>query len=255
MKIGYCAALEKAGTLREIGYDFIEPRLLSYPLVDRATLAAAEVAVSRSELPILAFGSFFPYDMRLVGPAVDERSVKDYLARAAALTSAAGASVAALGSAWSRNVPPGWDRSRARAQLLEAYSWAADAFTGSGVTLAIEPQNRKETNIILSIEEAVAYAAQVDSPVLKVMADFYHMDEEGEPLENLRTYADWIVHVQLADTGRKRPGTGSYDYDTFFGYLKEGGYTGAVSIEIADEIPAPDMRRSYEFLRRFWPAG
>jgi hypothetical protein len=139
------------------------------------------VAVSRSVLPILAFGSFFPYDMSLVGPAVDERSVKDYLARAAALTSAAGASVAALGSAWSRNVPPGWDRSRARAQLLEAYSWAADAFTGSGVTLAIEPQNRKETNIILSIEEAVGYAAQVDSPVLKVMADFYHMDEEGEP--------------------------------------------------------------------------
>jgi sugar phosphate isomerase/epimerase len=87
------------------------------------------------------------------------------------------------------------------------------------------------------------------------MADFYHMDEEGESLENLRTYADWIVHVQLADTGRKHPGTGSYDYDTFFGYLKEGGYTGAVSIEIADEIPAPDMRHSYEFLRRYWPAG
>ena len=100
-----------------------------------------------------------------------------------------------------------------------------------------------------------AVKANSNQAVLKVMADFYHMDEEGEPLENLRTYADWIVHVQLADTGRKRPGTGSYDYDTFFGYLKEGGYTGAVSIEIADEIPAPDMRRSYEFLRRFWPAG
>jgi sugar phosphate isomerase/epimerase len=254
VKIGYCAPIEKAETIREIGYDFIEAKLLSYPLLDRATLAAAKVAVSRSSLPILAFGSFFPYDMRLVGPTVDERSVKDYLARAADLTSAAGASVAALGSAWSRNVPPGWDRSRAQAQLLEAYSWAADAFAGSGVTLAIEPQNRKETNIILGIEEAVGYAAQVDSPVLKVMADFYHMDEEGESLQHLRMYADWIVHIQLADTGRKHPGTGSYDYDTFFGHLKEGGYTGAISIEIADEISPPEMRHSYEFLRRYWPA-
>ena len=67
-------------------------------MLDRATLAAAKVAVSRSSLPILAFGSFFPYDMRLVGPTVDERSVKDYLARAAELTSAAGASVAAWAS-------------------------------------------------------------------------------------------------------------------------------------------------------------
>jgi sugar phosphate isomerase/epimerase len=254
VKIGYCAPLEQAETLRDTGYDFIEPRLLSYPLVDRATLAAAKAAVSRSSLPILAFGSFFPYDMRLVGPAVEERSIKDYLARAAELTSASGARVASLGSAWSRNVPPGWDRPRARAQLLEAYAWAAEAFTGSGVTLAIEPQNRNETNIILDIPEAVGYAAQVDSPALKVMADFYHMDEEAEPLRHLRTYADWIVHVQLADTGRRRPGTGSYDYETFSRYLGEAGYASAVSIEIAGEVSASEMRHSYEFLRRYWPA-
>jgi len=238
VKIGYCAALEKAGTLREIGYDFIEPRLLSYPLVDRATLAAAKVAVSRSKLPILAFGSFFPYDMRLVGPTVDKRAVKDYLARAAELTSAAGASVAALGSAWSRNVPPGWDRSPARAQLLEAYSWAADAFTGSGVTLAIEPQNRKETNIILSIEEAVGYAAQVDSPVLKVMADFYHMDEEGESLKTC---------------GRTRIGSSTSSSPTPDGNVRERARTTTTPSSVTSRraaTPAPSRSRSRTRFRR-----
>ena len=38
-----------------------------------------------------------------------------------------------LGSAWSRNVPDGFDRARAEEQLRQAYSWAAEAFRGSGV--------------------------------------------------------------------------------------------------------------------------
>ena len=45
-----------------------------------------------------------------------------------------------LGSAWSRNVPEGFDRARAEEQLRQAYSWVAEAFTGRGVVVAIEPR-------------------------------------------------------------------------------------------------------------------
>jgi sugar phosphate isomerase/epimerase len=255
LKIGYCAPLEKADVLKAIGYDFIEPKLMSYPLEDQQSLDNAKTAVSRSSLPILAFCAFFPYDMRLVGPEVDQDHLKSYLARAAGLTNAAGAEVAVMGSAWSRNVPENWERSRAEDQLLQAYSWAADAFEGTGVVIGIEPQNRKEANIITNLTEAVGYAKAVNRDEIKVMADFYHMDEESEPLETLRTFSDWIVHVQLADTGRQNPGTGSYDYDTFFRHLKECGYTGHISVELMHEIPESEMRRSLEFLRNYWPSA
>jgi sugar phosphate isomerase/epimerase len=251
MKIGYSATLDQADLVAEAGYDFIEPKLFAFGLADRASLDAAKQQLARSPLPTLAFGSFFPRHLRLVGPDVDPVGIKEYLARAAELTSSAGALVAVMGSAWARNVPDGFARDRAEAQLVEAYGWAADAFEGSGVMLAIEPQNRTEANIILSVEEGVEFAHRVDRPGLKVIADFWHLDQEREPLDHLRTYAEWIVYVQVADTDRKRPGSGSYDYDAFFGHLRDGGYTGNVSVEIAGDIPVAEMRRSREFLRRY----
>ena len=42
-----------------------------------------------------------------------------------------------------------------------------------------------------------------------MLADFYHMDEENEPLDELVVNAGWLAHVHLADTGRMSPGTGS----------------------------------------------
>jgi sugar phosphate isomerase/epimerase len=137
--------------------------------------------------------------------------------------------------------------------LLRAYSWAADAFEETGVVIGIEAQNRKEANIITSLDEAVHYAQAVNRPQIKVMADFYHMDEENEPLEKLSEFSDWIVHIQLADTGRQNPGTGSYDYETFFRHLKESHYGGHISVELMHEIPESEMRRSLKFLRNYWP--
>ncbi|MBT2249056.1 sugar phosphate isomerase/epimerase [Arthrobacter sp. BHU FT2] len=255
MKIGFCAKLEQAERLKAIGYDYIEPPLLNFELADKASLDAAKLAVSRSSLPALVFSSFFPRDMRIVGPEVDEAFVKSYLARVAELCESAGSEVAVMGSAWSRNVPDGFDRQRAADQLLQAYDWAADAFMGSGTVVAIEPQNRKEANIILTLEDAVGFARQVDRPELKVMVDFYHVDEEREPLEHLTTYAEWIAHVQLADTNRQHPGTGSYDFDTFFGHLKKNGYGGHISVEVMHELSTDEMQHSYSFLRGFWPQG
>jgi sugar phosphate isomerase/epimerase len=160
MDIGFCAPVDLSQVLREIGYDFVEPQVLTYPLTDRESVAAASRAVAGSCLPTPVFSGFFPHDMRIVGPGVDEPLVRNYLARAAEFLNAAGARVAVMGSAWSRNVPRGWERSRAEQQLLAAYCLAADAFADSGVIIGIEPQCRKEANIITTVSEAVEYAGR-----------------------------------------------------------------------------------------------
>lgn len=253
MKIGWCEGLLNAALLKEIGYDFIELPLAPLGLEDRETFAASKQAVRHSPLATSAFNVFFPKDIRVVGPEVDVARVRSYLGRAAELLSEARAQVVVLGSGWARNAPNGWERARAEEQWLEALSWCADALEGTGVTLVIEPLNRKESNIVNSVEEGVRFAERINRPEIRVLADLYHMNEEQEPLETLKANALWLAHIHLADTGRKNPGTGSFDYDRLFGYLREIGYEGMISAECKVERLEADARHSLNFLRRHWP--
>ena len=167
--------------------------------------------------------------------------------------SGVGAKAAVFGSAWARNVPEGFDRQRAEDQILSALDLCADRLKGTGVTLVIEPLYRQESNIINSVAEGVSFARRVNRHEIKVLADFFHMDEEREPLEVLRTHRDWLAHIHIADTGRRNPGSGSYPYDRFFGLLKEIDYQGMISAECSVSDPKADMRASHQFLRRHWP--
>jgi sugar phosphate isomerase/epimerase len=245
MRLGWCAGLKDAGFVNDAGYDYIE-----LPLAAQDFSAGARIA---SPLPVGAFNYFFPQDMRIVGDDVDETKLDRYLGRAAEIMGSAGARAAVMGSAWARNVPDGFARKRAEDQIVRALDRIADHLKGTGVTLAIEPLYRQESNIINSVAEGVAFARCVNRPEIRVLADFFHMDEENEPLETLREHRDWVVHIHLADTGRRNPGTGAYPYDRFFGLLKEIGYAGMMSAECKIEDPANDMRHSHAFLRRHWP--
>jgi sugar phosphate isomerase/epimerase len=253
MEIGWCAPLDRAEQVKQAGYDYIEIPLAAFGLEDDQSLAMARQRVATAPLAIPVFNWFFPQDMRIVGPDIDARRIRGYLGRAAELMHATKAESAVLGSGWARNVPQGWERSRAEAQILETLSWCADALAGTGVVVGVEAQNRKETNIITSIDEAASYAEKINRPEIAVMADFYHMDEEHESFDALKRHAKWLVHIQLADTGRRNPGTGSYDYAGFFGTLKGCGYRGRISVECMIEISEPEMERSSQFLRTFWP--
>lgn len=251
MKIGWCGTLDDAGLMRDLGLDFIELPLFPFGLEDPQTFAAAKQAVARSPLPALAFNFFFPRDMSLVGPDIDERRIRNYLARAAELLAVAQAQVIVLGSGRSRNIPDGFERARAEDQFQQLLSWCADALESSTATLAIEPLNRKESNFINSVADGVKLAQAVAHPKIRMLADFYHMDEEREPLETLKVNGGWLTHIHLADTGRRNPGSGYYDYDTFFARLKEAGYAGMVCAECKIERREAEMRSSLQFLKRY----
>jgi sugar phosphate isomerase/epimerase len=249
MKLGWCSPLEDADLIKETGYDFIEVPLAPLGLEDRATFAASRRAVLNSPLPTSAFNVLFPKDLRIVGPSIDVHRIRNYLARAAELLADAQAQVVVFGSGWARNIPENWSRPQGEDQFLQALSWCADALKGTGVTLAIEPLNRKETNLINSVEEGARYVQQVNRSEIRLLADFYHMDEEQESLETLRTHGEWLFHIHVADSGRRNPGTGTYDYERFFGHLEAIGYAGTISAECEVTRPAVELRHSLSFLR------
>jgi sugar phosphate isomerase/epimerase len=163
------------------------------------------------------------------------------------------AQIVVLGSGWTRNVPDGWSQAQAEDEFLTTLAWCADALRGTGATLVIEPLNRKESNLVNSVGDGARLAKLLGRDEVRGLADFYHMDEESEPLDELRTHGEWLAHIHLADTGRLNPGTGAYDYPTFFGNLKAGGYGRLLSAECGFKgEPLASMRESVAFMRRAW---
>jgi sugar phosphate isomerase/epimerase len=263
MRIGYALPLvkgtkeplEQAELLASMGYDYVELPLAGFDLTGPEGTQAAKRCVASTAIPTAVLQSFMPASIRVTGPDVHEALVKAYLGRAAEVCHAAGARAAVFGAAWSRNVPEGWSREVAHDQLVAAFTWTAEAFAGSGTVVGIEPQNLKEANIIRFLDEAVGYAREVDRPEIKVTVDFYHLDEEATPLTDISRFGEWICHVQTADTGRNRPGSGNYDYASFAEQLRIIGYDETISVEVMKTLGPDLMRESLDYLRGIWPAS
>jgi sugar phosphate isomerase/epimerase len=256
-QFGWCGPLARAEEFQAAGADYIEAQLVPMLLEDDACLAEAKARVRELPLPALAMSYLFPHDVRVVGDQVNEARNRRYFDRVVELLALAGSRIVVFGSGWTRNVPDGWEVERAESQFLHTLDWCARALQGSGTTLVIEPLNRKESNLCTSVSDGVRLARLLNRPEVRGLADFYHMDEEREPLATLENQGGWLAHVHLADTGRLNPGTGegaaAYDYPTFFTHLKNAGYSGLMSCECGVQgEPIPAMRHSLQFLRQQW---
>jgi sugar phosphate isomerase/epimerase len=251
MLIGCCCALDQAEAARTAGFDYLEGPLVSLlPEQDDEHFAPVLAAYQSAPLPVRAFNIFLPGDLKVVGPAVDQARVERYVATALARARQVGAEVLVFGSGVARRVPDGFSRERAGDQLVHFLRTVADAATANGLTIAIEPLNRKESNIINSVAEGVELAQRVDRAPIRVLADFYHIDEESEPLAHLSQFKEWLAHVHVADTERLAPGTGGYPYAEFANELRRAGYTGMVSIECRWQDFAAEAGPAVQFLRR-----
>jgi sugar phosphate isomerase/epimerase len=132
---------------------------------------------------------------------------------------------------------------------------AGEAAAAHGVTLVLEPLNRRETNLVTSVAEGAEVVRAVGHPSVRLMADLYHMVLEAEPFDVLDPVADLLAHVHVAYTGRLAPGTGAYDYPGFFGALQRIGYTGRIAAENTwRDFPA-EGEPAVTFLRRQWSAA
>ncbi|WP_274362928.1 sugar phosphate isomerase/epimerase family protein [Paenibacillus thermotolerans] len=248
--LGWCKGIDEADLLHKYGFDYIEAPISALQVEDNKQLRMMISKYINSPIPVKALNLFFPRDMKVVGPDVDWRRVRNYNARVADALARIGAEIAVFGSGGSRKFPDGWGRARADEQMLILLRDIAGEFAGTGITLAIEPLNRKETNLINSVAEGVAFAKLINAEPIRVLADFYHMDEEQEDYQTLIEQKDWLAHIHIADTGRRSPGTGLYPYDTFVEKLKEAGYAGMISAECSVTEPDLELPASLAFMRR-----
>ncbi len=172
-----------------------------------------------------------PGDLAVVGQAVDEARIAGYLERAMQRLERLGTRVAVVGSGRSRAVPAGFDGRRALDQF-ESVLRSAAAIAGShGVVLALEPLRRAETNLINSVAEGAAFLRERGLGEVRLLADLYHMREEGEPPEVVAGCADLLAHVHVAGAARRPPGPADDDLADFVARLRAAGYEEGCSVE------------------------
>jgi len=249
--IGICVSPDKVSALAP-GYDHLELVVSSnlVPLEADDVYAARQAELDDLRPRIRAFNSFVPAEVRLVGESVDWEQVELYVERALHRAANLGGDVVVFGSGGARAVPMGYSRVLAWGQLVRFLTLCADQAATHDITIAIEPLNRTECNIITTYLEGVQLAKDVARDEVRVLADIYHFMMEAEPLDHILDEPDWLAHVHLADTGRRWPGSGMYPLERLFAILKEIGYQGRASIECGwGEDFAGDTAKALRFLR------
>jgi D-psicose/D-tagatose/L-ribulose 3-epimerase len=218
--------------IKEMGFDLVEIALEDPSHVDPD---AIHDLLLDTGLGVGVCGAFGPSrDLTSEDPAAIQNSL-DYIERSLEIAAAIGASVfagpmySAVGKA--RQVP--------QDQKMREFDMAVDGLKKAGVlgqkygiTLAIEPLNRFETDLINTAAQARELIDAVDSPAVKVHLDTFHMNiEEESVLDAIRLIGDDLAHVHASESNRGTPGMGLAAWDQLEQGLRQVGYSGAVVIE------------------------
>ncbi|MSV36216.1 MAG: sugar phosphate isomerase/epimerase [Bryobacterales bacterium] len=235
VEFGVCADAAHFDAAVSHSFDYYEMEVAEIDRMDDARFAALKAQVLASPIRCRAYRSLIRR-FQLVGEtaAAQQSEMKAYLEKNLERCSQLGGRVVVWGSGGSRNVPPGFSRDRAWAQIQEYLHTLGDIAKKNNLVIGIEPLRRQESNIINSAGEALKLAREVNHPNIKIIVDYYHLRQENEDAEIVRTARNEIVHLHFANpTGRRWPHEASEDseYKRFFSLVKEIGYKGGLSIE------------------------
>ena len=126
-----------------------------------------------------------------------------------------------------------------------------------GTTVILEPLNRREAFYLRQVSVAAAIARDSQSAGVKVMGDFWHMQEEtSDYAAFMSAGTEYLRHVHIASRGRRlMPGEDAEKdcYMDGFRALKEMSYQGFVSFECGTKGDRDTtVRAAVELLRRQW---
>lgn len=247
VKFGVVTDLAHATLLKSQGWDYID--IFVCEVVDEVK----EDELKWLPIPVLAGARLLPDSMKIVGESVDFDALTSFMKRVTTLARDLGIKVLAFGSGQSRNILDGFDRERARQQIIDFLKMSGPLARENGAVIALESLNKTECNFINSLTEAAELAREVNHVGVKLLYDSYHAWIEDESLANLRSVSSLIRHVHVADRqNRMAPGlSGQSDYRAAFRILKEASYQGTISVEASWDI-AKDGPRVLDFLKKQW---
>jgi sugar phosphate isomerase/epimerase len=233
MEIGCCVSMDRMAALEQAGADYCELAIAPTVMagVDERAFAGVLDRVASYRLKPRAFNVFLPAELPVVGAAVDLDGLDRYVPVAFDRVRRLGGKLVVFGSGRARSIPADVGRDVALDQLADVLRWTSSLAGEHGITLALEPLRRTESNVFNSLGESAAFIYQRGLADVRLVADLFHMMEEDEPLTAVKDHRRLIAHAHIADRDRRPPGLGDYPLAEFFRELRESGYAGDCSIE------------------------
>jgi sugar phosphate isomerase/epimerase len=143
-----------------------------------------------------------------------------------------------FGSPFQRNAVDGQTVEDATQRFAEGFAAVADQAAARQVTLLVEALPKAQSNIVNTVEAAVAIVEQVNHAAVRTMFDTHNAADETEPhAVILERYLPYIRHVHVNEMDGRYCGTGDYQFGPVLEVLKRNGFGGWVSLEVFDFKP------------------
>ncbi|HYG20220.1 MAG TPA: sugar phosphate isomerase/epimerase family protein [Ohtaekwangia sp.] len=241
--IGVVQDMERDSVLREAGFGYLVEsvaKLISPRNVSEQQFQINVRKIRALKIPLVACNIFIPGELKVVGPAVDEDSVLNYVRVVFQRCQRAGIGMIIWGSGGSRRVPDGFDHAVAKKQFISIARKIAVLAGQHDITLALESLNSSEANFITTVGEALDVVKTVDHPNLRLCVDIYHMLKEGESPDIISRTGPYLRYCEIAERERRTPpGVDGDDFRPYLAALKNLGYVGKLTIECRwDDVPA-----------------
>lgn len=252
VQIGYCVPLKDLELAKTAGFDYAELRTTEVAALSDAEMDQALLRARTISLPTPVANLFLPATLKLTGPAANPDEQLAYVKKALPRMARFGVSIIVFGSGGARNFPEGFDKELAFQQLVAFGKRVAPEARAVGITIAVEPLRRQESNIINTAREGLRLVAAIDDPAFQLMIDFYHLASESEDPQIVIEAKDHIRHLHMANpTGRVFPlKWEEFNYDPFFQNLRTIGYAGRMSIEASSPSVATEGPVAIALLRK-----
>ena len=242
--------LEIVEDLAALGFDYVELSIRDLAALPKPGFSKVLDRLRNAGIRCESCNNFFPGDIRLTGHDASLPAAVDFAARVLERAAELGASVIVFGSAGAKNVPPGFSHADARRQIIELLRRLGPIAGGANITIVIEPLNRRESNLICTVDEGFKLVREVNDPHVQLLVDYYHLRQENEGPDTVLEAGDAIRHLHFAEpAARGFPLETSPEYEAFFSNLRQIGYQGRCSIEAYTRSFLPDAKRALAVMR------
>lgn len=253
MQYGVCGNHETAGVAKQAGFDYMEYSVgnLLKPMEEQAVFLSAFSQAKTGGLPVEACNGFIPGELKITGPDVNLAALETYVTTACERARETGIGVIVFGSGGARQVPDGFDRDQAHAQIVSFCRMLAPIAQQHDVIIAVEPLNRPECNVLNTVSECAALVREVNHPALRLLVDSYHLMKDNDSYEDIVVNGDLLAHVHIGTVpNRVSPGAEPCDLYPFFEALVRAGYNGRISIEAGIPDPAVNLPQAFALMNQ-----
>lgn len=249
--LGYCA---------QVGYDAVEiaPFTLAEDIRDLSPDVVAEMRRAADQAGIDILGLHWllasPAGLSVNGPDHAVRAeTRDFMFALIALCRDLGGRIMVFGSPSQRSLTEGDTPEALWARTVDMFRACGEEAARHGITFALEPLTKKETDFLNTRDEAVRLIEEIDCPAVRLHLDVKAMvgQEDRPPETIIRESAEHLAHVHANDVNLRGPGFGDVDFRPIAAALEEIGYEGIVSVEVFDFSPDPETiaTQSLAYLR------